>query len=452
MLAVRVLVLVHAERADTLRNFINTTAVVAGIVADDPDVRAASVRATVDVRSINGRAAGGRLIAVLPRTTAVAYGDTVSVRGFVEAPAAFQTDTGRLFDYPGYLRAQGVSALINFASLRSATPAGPTLRGTLFALKHTFERSLEKTLPQPDTALLEGVLLGEKSGLPAPLTQAFIIASLIHVVVLSGYNISIVAEAVLRLLRRLPRVLRYALGAVLMILFALATGLAAATVRALIMALVAMLARYLRRPTLALRSLVAAVGAMILWNPLVALYDPGFVLSVLATFGLIVLAPAVEAHLPRVLQRAPQVRSIVASTIAVQIFVLPALLYFTGVLSFVALPANILVLPLVPFAMLMGFVAGLLNMLNPILALVPALLGDAVLKWMMFVAHAAGALPLSHVTVPAFPAWVAMLVYLPLSVLALVISRSKILRGGVGVVFISPERRVLQSDSQQHPN
>ena len=204
-----------------------------------------------------------------------------------------------------------------------------------------------------------------------------------------------------------------------MFFFVLMTGAGSTSLRAAIMACIAVLARYLRRPALALRSLGVAGVVLVLWNPLVVLYDPSFILSFLATFGLVALAPKVEQYLPQWLKKYPQVRSVAASTIAVQVYVLPALLYYTGIFSLVALPANILALPFIPFAMLAGFVAGVLGLIHPLLGLIPALLSDLVLRWMILVAQTAASLPLSHATLPAFPAWLAVLVYVPLTFVAL---------------------------------
>jgi competence protein ComEC len=189
-----------------------------------------------------------------------------------------------------------------------------------------------------------------------------------------------------------------------------------ATVRAALMGLIAILARYLNRPAAALRALGVAVVAMLLYNPLV-LSDVGFILSVLATFGLITLAPFVEHRLRSI--PLPEVRAMAATTIAVQIFVLPALLYFTGVLSFVSVPLNIVVLPFIPLAMLFGFVAGILALLHPSLALLPGFLADTLLRGVITFAEVAAALPLASMVVPAFPAWLALLIYIPFTLFAM---------------------------------
>ncbi len=404
-----------------LLSFAGQTAVVSGVVADDPDMRSTAARVTVSVRSINGRSlpAGGqgKVLAVLPRDTTLQYGDQVEVRGTLEQPQAFETDTGRTFDYPGYLEARGVSLIMERATIRSVEEGSPGLLRTLYALKHIFERALERVMQEPQAALMEGLLLGEKSGLPQALTQAFVLAGLIHIVVLSGYNIGVVAEWALRLFALvLPRRFALAAVAVVIVLFALMAGGGMATVRAALMGLLAVVARYLGRPAAALRGLFFAVVAMVLYNPLV-LFDVGFILSVLATFGLITMAPWVETWLTRL--PAGGIRSTAATTIAVQLFVLPALLYFTGVLSFVAFPINVVVLPLVPLIMLFGFLAGMLALVHPYFALLPALAADALLRLVIALTEWAAALPLAALVVPVFPVWIAVLVYLPLTAWAI---------------------------------
>jgi len=395
-----------------LLQFTGSIAVVEGTVADDVDVRATGARVTIAVKTINEAISYGKVLAVLPPDTKLQYGDTVSVRGMLEEPQSFETNTGRTFDYPGYLHARGISAVMQYAKIQNTKEGTPGVLRALFALKHSFQQALQRVMREPMVSLMEGFLLGEKSGLPDSLTQAFVIAGLIHVVVLSGYNIGVVSEWTLRFfalfLRR--RVALTATGVVI-VLFALMAGGGMATIRAMLMGLIAILGRYLKRPALALRSLCVAVLMMLLWNPLVV-FDAGFVLSVLATLGIIMLGNWVESWLGWLKEGI--LRSTAATTMAAQLFVLPALLYYTGVLSFVSLPANVVFLPFVPLAMLLGFVAGLLALIHPFLALIPALAADALLRAMIWFAEVAASLPQASTIVPAFPAWMAVILYIPL--------------------------------------
>jgi len=387
--------------------FVGSAHTIAGVVRDDPDTRDSGVHIFV-----------GDVLAVLPTGTPVAYGDRVVLQGSIEAPQVFVTNTGHLFDYPGYLKTRGVVAVMPHAQLVSDTPGGVSPQKFLFDIKHAFEHSLTHALPQPQAALLMGILLGERGGLSNYLLQMFVVVGLIHIVVLSGSNVSIVAEAIFRTLGFLPRTPRYVLGVVGIVLFAIMTGGGSATLRAVIMGGIAVVARYLRRPNDALRALMLAGAVMLLYNPYLVL-DNGFVLSMLATFGLITVSPTIERHLGWVPAWASfNLRSIVATTLGVEIFILPSLLYYSGVLSFVSVPANALIVPVVPVVMLFGFVTGVLGMIHPALAVLPGVVTDVLLRIVLVLAQLASNLPHAATVVAAFPLWLALLCYVPLTYMA----------------------------------
>ena len=164
--------------------------------------------------------------------------------------------------------------------------------------------------------------------------------------------------------------------------------------------------------SLALRALGVVALAMVLWNPLLLAFDPGFQLSVLATLGLVLFSPVFFEWLSWIPQKFA-LREIAASTLGTQMTVLPLLLYQNGVLSLVALPANLLALVAVPWAMALSFIAAVAGIFFG----VPAL--SAVEGWGTFVAFPAyvllayiigvakffAALPFAAVSVSAFSAW-----------------------------------------------
>ena len=393
-------------------------ATIIGIVSNDPELSGAHMQVDVSVESVGGTPARGTVLAFLPPQTTLAYGERVEAEGTLAVPASFVGDNGNTFDYPSYLRVQGVSMLLMQAQLTSAQPAPLSLFGVLFFIKHAFDVSLERLLSEPDVSLLEGILLGQRHGLPQDLTAAFVVAGLIHIVILSGYSMSVVSEGILRSLGFLSKRWQMLVAALCMILFVLMTGAAATTVRACAMALVALAARYFHRQALALRSLTAVAAGMVLWNPPLILGDASFFTSVLATFGLIAFSPGIERLLWRV-PRHLDMRAIITSTIAVQIFALPALLYFTGNISLLSVPANLLVLPLLPLVMIGGLLSGLLGLINTGLALVPAVVTGLLLKWILLVVKIVNAIPFASTTITAFPLWLAIVMYIPLTALAI---------------------------------
>lgn len=395
--------------------------VVVGTVAANPDRRDTTLHANIEVETIDGKEIEGTLIAFFPTDIKLEYGEHVIAKGTLRMPDSFQGDGGNIFDYPHYLQVQGIAAMLTTASLASSTPAPASLQRYLFSLKHAFGASLERIFVPPQGALLQGIILGERHGIPDTLEHAFIISSLIHIVVLSGHVFTLIADAVMRTLSFLPKKVRFPLAGLCMILFVLMVGASSVALRAGTMAAIGMLARFYNRTADALRALVVTVVFVGLWNPPALVWDSSFVLSVLATFGLITLSPKVE-HWLRFVPEQFELRGIATSTLSVQIFILPALLYYTGTLSFLALPANILALPVLPWAMLFGFVAGLFGMAagtaGLVLAFIPAFLSQLLLRWIIFVAETTAAIPHSASVVYAFPLTIALFLYIPLLLIA----------------------------------
>jgi competence protein ComEC len=135
---------------------------------------------------------------------------------------------------------------------------GNFLKRNLLALKHVFVEKIESVIAQPQSSLLGGLLLGSKRALGKDLQEEFRRAGVIHVVVLSGYNVTIVANAIMEFFSFLPRSFGIFSGIGSIILFALMTGASATTVRASIMAIFALLAGWIGRRYDVSRALVIA--------------------------------------------------------------------------------------------------------------------------------------------------------------------------------------------------
>lgn len=372
-----------------------------GTVAALPDLRETTDRITVAV-PVDGESV--KVLVVAPRWSSLSYGDQVSVSGTLELPAAFDTVGGRTFDYPNFLAKDGIVAMVTHAHVVQrgepvALPAYPFR--VLYGAREYFVRGVARALPEPAASLGVGMLVGGKQGLGEVLIQAFIISGLLPIVVLSGYNVMIVAQILLRVLRPLPRTIAIGSAMLAIILFVLASGAGASAVRAGLMAVIGLYAQISGRTYNALRVLVAVGVVMVVINPYLLAYDPGFQFSFIATVGLILGSPIVTRYLTWI--SSTTLREVVASTIAAQVFVLPLLLYHTGLLSLVALPANVLVLPLVPLAMLATVVAAVAGLVAPVLAPFVGLPAYALLSFVIWVATMTSSLPVASYTVAQFP-------------------------------------------------
>src|SRR3989344_4549574 len=387
-----------------------------GFVFDEPDVREASVRIPVRLSS------GAGVLVVAPAHTSARYGDRVRAEGALRTLEAFETGVGREFNYPAYLAKDGIGYELSFAHIEVVGRAGTNpIKSLAISIKQKFLEGLGLALPEPHAGLAGGITVGDKRGLGEELGDVFRIVGLTHIVVLSGYNIMIVMEGLSRLLLwfSASRYLRLALTIFVALLFVFMTGLASASVRAALMAVIAVAGRMSGRMYLAGRALGLVALAMVMWNPFILAFDPGFQLSVLATAGLIIFSPIFAGWMPWIPEKFA-LRESAATTLAAQLAVLPLLLYQTWQLSLFSLPANLLALVAVPWAMLLSAIAALGGILFGSLGVIIAFPAYALLAYIIEIGSLFASLPYASIALPAFSAWwlIPIYIFLFASVLA----------------------------------
>ena len=396
----------------------NTEVTFEARVASEPEIRTLGVHLYVEPKGFD---TSERILVTVdrfsPHVYDLAYGDHVSITGTIEKPEPFTTDEGRIFDYAGYLRARDVHYMVRYGDVEYVQSGDALLMSGLFAQKHKFESTIEAILPQPEAGLGEGILLGVRRALGPNLEEAFRITGIIHIVVLSGYNIMIIIAWLTYILSFLfaPR-MRTIFGISSIVLFVLLVGVSASAVRAGVMASLLLIARSTGRTYAIVRALMIAGVVMLIANPFLLVHDTGFQLSFLATLGLIVLAPLVERQCMRIPEGFFGLRTILTATIATQIMVLPLLLYHTGLLSLVSIAANMLVLPAVSLAMLLTFLTGILGQFSVFLGTAVGFVAYISLTYIISVAEIFARLPFSSISIGAFPFWIVPLAYILLGV------------------------------------
>jgi competence protein ComEC len=412
-----------------------------GVVAKEPDRRENSLRLFVRV--------GEDLVLVTTdRYALITYGSEVKVEGKLSKPENFTTEFGRTFNYSGYLLAQGTEYQISFAKVEVINNnLGNPFIAKLLIFKSAFMYQLEKAITEPAVGLGEGLLLGVKQALGEELEDAFRETGIIHIVVLSGYNVMLVVAFVMYVLGYFLSVrLRVIAGIIAIISFALLVGLSATVVRASIMASILLIAQATGRLYLVLRVLLFAGFVMLLFNPLLLIYDVGFQLSFLATLGLILLAPILEQYFSKVPSFAGM-RLFLTATIATQIAVLPLLLYQIGQLSAVAIVVNLLVLPMVPVAMLLTFATGMFGFVSSNLAWLVAFPTYWSLTYINNLALWFADLPMASFVVPTFIFYVVPVSYFVMGLIIWLVYRSgKVFFGqseiGENLLKINKEKKI----------
>lgn len=358
--------------------------VVTATMVDDPDGSRWSTRALARVDTLaTGQARARRSVherrtiliaadgAATGRVAVLAAGDHVVLRGWIHP----------LEGYDERLHWRHAVARLDVLELVDASSPHSVVARVANDARSVALAGTD-VLPPTERALMAGFLLGDTRDLPDPVVASFRASGLSHLLAVSGANVAFVLALVGPALRRSSRVFRLALTLAVLGLFGAMTRWEPSVLRACAMAATAVLASQLGRPARGVRVLALAVTVLLLVDPFL-LRSVGFLLSCGASLGITVLA----APIARTLRGPVWFRESFGTTLAAQFGVAPVLLPVFGSVPLVALPANLLAVPLAgpltTWGLTGGVAAGLVRSRAPALAAllqVPTrLLSDAVL-------------------------------------------------------------------------
>jgi competence protein ComEC len=271
----------------------------------------------------------------------------------------------------------------------------------LISVGRRFAAGMQNALPEPVASFAMGLLVGQRVTLPQDVLAALTMVGLVHIVAVSGYNVTIIARAIARL--RLPSKYQQLMLSLTFIAgFVLITGFSASIVRAAIVSLLTLWAWFYGRriKPLVLIGFTAALTGMI--SPFYVWGDLGWYLSFLAFFGVLVIAPIISA---RLFSRPPKIlTSVLIETFSAQIMTQPLIMMTFGQLSLVALIANLLIVPLVSVAMLLSAIAAAAGSLAAPVAGWFALPARLLLTYMLDVVHILASIPSEFLHLTIAPA------------------------------------------------
>ncbi len=340
----------------------------------------------------------------------VFFGDKIKLSGKLEKPEPFETDNGREFAYDTYLESQNILAIISGSKISKIDRPKYSIKRFLFSFQNNFKNSINKLLYGNESALANGILLGDKTGFDKKIKDDFVRTGTIHIVALSGYNITIVAESITSVLRQIFSFNVSIFGGIIgIIFFVIMTGGSATAVRAGIMAIIVLIAKYTGRTNIALRTLVIAGLIMILIEPKV-IFNISFQLSFLATFGVIVIAPKIIKYLFFITLRFG-IRELLATTLGATLMVLPLIIFSTGIVSVFSIPINILIIPLIPLAMLLSFLVGVFGLIYLPLAIPFSVILEYLLFLILKIISFVSSVSTSVMYIPEFSIWFLIFIY-----------------------------------------
>lgn len=231
----------------------------------------------------------------------------------------------------------------------------------LYYFRGQLEKLIAQLLSEPQSSLEIGIFLGTKTNLPEKFLKNLRDTGTLHIVVASGYNLSVVAGFLVSVLVWFISRKKALIIAFLGVLFyTLMVGAEPPVVRAAIMASLAYGAQYLGRLRDGLIALITAALIMLLISPLI-LFDIGFQLSFMATAGILLIYPLLKE---KRIFHLPVLGDDLATTLSAQIGVMPILLANFGNLTFLSPLINALVLPLIPLLMNLGGIMALFGFVS----------------------------------------------------------------------------------------
>ncbi|MFC1464479.1 MAG: ComEC/Rec2 family competence protein [Candidatus Brachytrichaceae bacterium NZ_4S206] len=351
-----------------------------GMIVAEPDVRSTHTNLRVKPWRVLGAFGSDAqlddlvLIRIAAGTNATRwrYGDAVRATGLLDAPPRMST-----FDYREYLARQGMFSWMRQPRdlARIGEGYGNPIFASLLDAKDAVRQTVRRILPQPEAALLNGILIGDDKDIPEDVQEAFRRTGTSHIVAISGFNVSVVIALVIPLLSRLLNPRRAALFAIPAIaIYTVFVGASASVVRAAVMAGIGLFGALFWRKGFTLNTLCAAACFMFIANPQ-TLFDVGFQLSFMATLGLVLYADRLSGPVrawvqPRLRNEHAQKAAMLILdgalvTLAAQLTTLPLILATYNQFSNVALLANVLILPLQPPIMILGGLAAFVALFAP---------------------------------------------------------------------------------------
>ena len=334
-----------------LQHLVGQEITVTGKISDDPNTSSGQTTFTLSNLTLfatteNATTVAGTLYVRVSTTVQLERSDYVTLRGALAA--GFGTYAGTLY------RPELV------AVERSET-------GDIFArIKTGFAERVKDYIVSPAVDLGLGYLVGLKSGLPDDLSETLRAVGMTHVIVASGAHLGILVSAARKLFGKLSK-FSGLLGSLLLIgTFVLIVGFTPSMTRAALVSSLSLCVGYAGRKFTPLRLLIFVATLTLLISPLNCL-NLGWQLSFASFFALLIIAPRLQ-KLFYGGKKPPWLASMLLTSLATTLTCAPILIYNFGTISLLSFVANLVILPTLPYAMLLVFLTGTTSWFWPWLA------------------------------------------------------------------------------------
>lgn len=317
-----------------------------------------------------------KILLQVPAYPKFKYGDVLKIKCELKIIENKNSD----FDYRMYMAKDEVLYKCEESKFEKISEnGGSKILGYVLKLRDKFDGNIIRSIPMPEGALASGILLGGTKGLSEEIQNDFSRTGMTHIVAVSGYNVTIIAEYLILIgifigLWR-KQAIWFALFGIA--IFVIMIGMPASAVRAGVMSSVLLWAIKNGRLSSSENAIIFAGFIMLMINPLLLRWDVGFQLSMFATLGIVLTSELWEKSFIKK-HKTFGISEIIALSLSAQVFVLPIIAYNFGKISLISLLANVLILPIVPISMLLVFLVAIFDFIFPLLAII--------FSWLSFIA------------------------------------------------------------------
>lgn len=336
------------------------------------------------------------------------YGNKVQGLGNFEKPSIRRNYKG--FDYSKYLKTKSVYYICtndgkNIKVVREKSICVYNM--WINSLKNRIKSSLTEVLPSDSANISIALLLGDTAMLEQGQKQLFSDASLSHVLAISGMHVSYVILGVEFVLRKFDKRKGKYIYILILIFFAHFTGGSASVIRAVIMAIIAIISKLVYRKSDTLNNIAIAALIILISNPYNIL-NLGFQLSFLGTLGIVLFNSKISNILSFI--KFKKFNSLLAVSISANIMIFPIIINVYNTVSFVFLVSNILVAPLLGVMCFVGYLTVFVSLISLKLARLLGIVLNIIMKIFSHIAHISGSMEILKFTVRT-PSIVMIIVY-----------------------------------------
>lgn len=357
----------------------------------------------------------------------------IKIKGILKLPEQNRNDGG--FDYRRYLNSKNIYGIITISEEKIDLLYEGRL-DFITKIKYKIEETFSKFLPNNYAGIINGMLNGDTKNVSKDVLENFKNSGVTHLLAVSGSNIAyIVVFLTIAFNKIFGRHFSYYIILASIVVFIFVSGASASVVRAGIMAILNIGATLLSKKSNTLNNIYISALFLLCVNPL-TVYDVGFILSFVGTFGIVVLSPKINSFVYKYIKR-KNIAETIGVTLSAQIMLTPIMMYYFNTFSLLSLITNFLVIPISGFLTLLGFIAVLIGVINMRLAQVACYSIYTLTYFMLKITSIFGNIKWANILAPTPKLWMMVFYYLIIFLkIRPIKNRRKVYRVMFGLIII----------------